>query len=99
MSWVAIVSAAELYSATFSVFPARAASSAMMRAWRAFVLSFSSSPIRLFSRSSACFWLAMTLAACSLSLRCWSCASRIACSSWTAGSAFSLNFPVSLAVV
>src|SRR5438067_41912 len=41
----------------------------------------------------------MTLAACSLSRRCWSCASVIACSSCTLGSARSLNVPVSLAVM
>src|SRR6059058_5269759 len=50
-------------------------------------------------RISFCFWLAMTLAACSISRRCCSCASVMACSSCTLGSADSLNFPVSFAVV
>src|SRR5947207_14174797 len=39
----------------------------------------------------------MTLAACSVSRRCWSCASMIACSSCTFGSARSLNDMLSLA--
>ena len=98
ISWVAMVSAAECIRAALAASPAFSASSAMIRAWRALAFSFSSSPMRLFSRISACFWLAMTLAACSLSRRCWSCASLMACSSWTLGSAFSLNVPVSLAV-
>src|SRR5690606_1509017 len=41
----------------------------------------------------------MMFAACSFSRRCWSCASLMACSSWTFGSALSSNFPVSRAVV
>src|SRR5438477_11364000 len=39
----------------------------------------------------------MTLAACSVSRRCWSCASMIACSSCTFGSARSLSDMLSLA--
>ena len=98
MSWVAMVSAAALSWATLAVSPAFSASAAMTSAWRVLALSRSRSVMRLLSRSSACFWLAMTLAACSFSRRCWSCASRSACSSCTAGSAISLNAPVSLAV-
>ena len=63
----------------------------MITAWLALRLSFSSSSIAAFSRISVCFWLAMTFAACSLRRRCCSWASVIACSSWTLGSAFSLN--------
>src|SRR5688572_12576164 len=63
----------------------------MSTAWRVFALSFSYSSIDRFRRISACFWLAMTLAACSFRRRCCSCASEIACSSWTDGSAFSLK--------
>ena len=98
ISWLAIVSAAEVYCVAFVASPAFSASAAMISAWRALPLSFSSSVILAFSRSSPCFWLAMTLAACSRSRRCWFCASAIACSSCTFGSARSLNDPVSLAV-
>ena len=70
----------------------------MINAWRALALSFSSSPILALSRSSACFWPAITLMACSLRRLCCACASAIACSSCTFGSARSLNDPVSLAV-
>jgi hypothetical protein len=92
-----MVSAADVIRPARSVSPAFCASAAMISAWRALVFRDSRSVMRLFSRSSACFWLAMTLAACSLSRRCWSWASRSACSSCTVGSAISLNLPVSLA--
>ena len=98
ISWLAIVSAADVYCAAFAASPAFWASAAMISAWRALPLSFSSSVILALSRISLCFWLAMTLAACSRSRRCWFWASAIACSSWTLGSARSLNEPVSLAV-
>ena len=67
-----MVSAVLVNSSALSASPFLAASSAMVRAVRAWALAFFNSPIRRFKRSSVCFWLAMTLAACSLSRRCWS---------------------------
>jgi hypothetical protein len=96
---LANASAADVYSAILSASPARLASSAMMTAWRALPPTFSSSSSVRDRRISVCFWLAMTLAACSFSRRCWSCASAMACSSCTLGSAFSSNRPERRAVV
>ena len=86
-----------MYSAALSALPAFWASDAMIKACLAFALSFSSSAIFLFRRISDCFWLAITLAACSLRRLCWFCASVMACSNCTFGSAFSLKRPVSFA--
>src|SRR3954471_11415878 len=101
-SWISRLandSAACVYSEVFAVLPDFVASSAINTAWRALVLTFSNSSIARLSRISVCFWLAITLAACSRNRRCCSCASMIACSSCTFGSARSLNEPDSFAVM
>jgi hypothetical protein len=90
----AMVPAALVYSVALSASPALSASLAMMSACRAVALSLSSSSIFLFRRISDCFWLAMTFAACSLSRLCWLCASPMACSSCTFGSAFDSARPL-----
>src|SRR5262245_40602066 len=98
MSRLANDSAACVYSVAFVALPVLVASSAISTAWRALVLTFSRSSIARLRRISVCFWLAITLAACSRNRRCCSCASMIACSSCTLGSARSLKELLTLAV-
>ncbi len=92
-------SAADVYSADFAASPVFVAWSAMSTAWRALPDTFSSSSMARFRRISVCFWFAITLAACCVRRLCCSCASAMACSSCTLGSARSSNDPPNRATV